>query len=211
MEKNYFAIDTDIYENEELKHFGILGMKWGIRRYQNPDGTLTPEGRERYLKNDGNNKTLLTKEGEKAILMRNNYNRTLNSNNGKELTTAGQKLFLNDDGTFTKEATDILFTDDGKLTDVGKQLIISDRTVLTAFGQFTILTNLKNKNVQRYVDYYVDFNKKLNDYREKEIIPNVALGYFDPKSGKYIESKLSEEERRSYIKKYSDFEQKLRN
>ena len=34
----------------ELKHWGILGMHWGIRRYQNPDGSLTPEGRERYLK-----------------------------------------------------------------------------------------------------------------------------------------------------------------
>lgn len=34
----------------ELKHWGILGMHWGIRRYQNPDGSLPPEGRERYLK-----------------------------------------------------------------------------------------------------------------------------------------------------------------
>lgn len=34
----------------EIKHWGILGMHWGIRRYQNPDGSLTPEGRERYLK-----------------------------------------------------------------------------------------------------------------------------------------------------------------
>lgn len=34
----------------ELKHWGILGMHWGIRRYQNPDGSLTPEGRERYSK-----------------------------------------------------------------------------------------------------------------------------------------------------------------
>ena len=31
----------------ELYHHGILGMKWGIRRYQNKDGSLTPEGRKR--------------------------------------------------------------------------------------------------------------------------------------------------------------------
>ena len=31
-----------------LEHHGILGMKWGVRRFQNPDGSLTPEGRARY-------------------------------------------------------------------------------------------------------------------------------------------------------------------
>ena len=31
----------------ELQHHGILGMKWGVRRYQNKDGTLTSNGKKR--------------------------------------------------------------------------------------------------------------------------------------------------------------------
>lgn len=36
----------------ELRHWGTLGMKWGVRRYQNEDGTLTSEGKERYRDKD---------------------------------------------------------------------------------------------------------------------------------------------------------------
>ena len=34
--------------NNTLAHHGVLGMKWGVRRYQNPDGSLTTAGERRY-------------------------------------------------------------------------------------------------------------------------------------------------------------------
>jgi hypothetical protein len=41
----YYAVDDD--EMEDLQHHGIRGQKWGIRRFQNPDGTRTAAGKRR--------------------------------------------------------------------------------------------------------------------------------------------------------------------
>lgn len=39
--------------DNKLQHAGIKGMKWGVRRYQNPDGSLTPAGKKRYARDAG--------------------------------------------------------------------------------------------------------------------------------------------------------------
>lgn len=40
--------DFFLKETDELMHFGIKGQKWGVRRFQNKDGSITPKGKKRY-------------------------------------------------------------------------------------------------------------------------------------------------------------------
>jgi hypothetical protein len=60
----------NILRTDVICHHGILGMKWGIRRYQNKDGSLTAAGRKRYYRfpNDtGDLGNILTDKGRKAF------------------------------------------------------------------------------------------------------------------------------------------------
>lgn len=50
------------YEPAYLQHHGVKGMKWGRRRYQNADGSLTPAGRKRYAEDGDGIRKMSRKE-----------------------------------------------------------------------------------------------------------------------------------------------------
>lgn len=70
MMKQDFLIELTQDPNTSLSHHGILGQKWGVRRYQNKDGSLTEEGRKRYQKiverYDSNPSRFGSKKAQKA-------------------------------------------------------------------------------------------------------------------------------------------------
>ena len=79
--------------NDYLVHHGILGMRWGVRRYKNKDGTLTAAGRKRYGYEFNPSTTYKsTKELDNAAkIYKNELNKTLDIGDGikaKYATTA---------------------------------------------------------------------------------------------------------------------------
>ena len=57
-----------VYSDDFLAHHGVKGQKWGIRRYQNEDGTLTNAGKLRYIQNpDGSYKKLSRRQVRKNV------------------------------------------------------------------------------------------------------------------------------------------------
>lgn len=51
----------------ELYHHGIKGMRWGVRRFQNKDGTLTNAGKKRYDKDGNPKKNLIQKHKDNLV------------------------------------------------------------------------------------------------------------------------------------------------
>ena len=67
MENDYIITsDGNLVSRAELRHWGVKGMKWGIRRYQNKDGSLTNAGKKRYAKLEAEMKVLKPKKTSKA-------------------------------------------------------------------------------------------------------------------------------------------------
>lgn len=143
--------------DDEIYHHGIKGQKWGVRRYQNPDGTLTAAGRKRQADNVASNRKASIAKG--TTLYRVSTNSNSDASDGKIYVSA------------TKKSGDFYTTELGlnKIYNTGKafvqeyiantELKLPDKKTMEKIE----LGLLKDTAVQReLVDSYM---KKRNDER----------------------------------------------
>ena len=75
-------------DNNELMHHGILGMKWGVRRYQNKDGSLTSAGKRRVQTGE------IGKTSDSAVSSESSHKRSVKEMSDSELRDKISRLEL---------------------------------------------------------------------------------------------------------------------
>lgn len=138
----------------ELYHYGVLGMKWGVRRYQNKDGSLTAKGKKRYSSdssNDGQKEN--TKPKKKSI----------SEMSDEELSKAIKRLEIE------KRYRDL--TKESRQSEISKGRAFANR-VIEKIGENT-LTNLGTQAANHVIGNAINsvFNVSSSDAANRIVNP----------------------------------------
>ena len=157
-------------DNYYLEHSGVLGMKWGIRRYQNKDGTLTSAGKKRAAKLAAKYNKLVEKkdssENNTVNSKTSTKKKSIKDMTNEELSAAISRKKLENDykeayptkqvkkgDSFVKKVGGILINDMvvPAVTDIGKQVLKSYMAkgvnkALNLEGDSKVYANNKKKN-----------------------------------------------------------------
>lgn len=80
--------------SSELYHHGVLGMKWGVRRYQNKDGTLTKAGKRHYREDSSSSSSDDARKKRKAAVNR-AFQQNIKVGKDKPNTSPAEKMAKN--------------------------------------------------------------------------------------------------------------------
>lgn len=147
--------------NGELYHHGTKGMKWGVRRYQNKDGSLTPAGKKRY-----NKELQKLKDRETAIKGMEKAKARTDKLNAKKAELDAREKALRSNGT-KKSTTQQKPTSETKQVTVKSVKNMSDDELRRVVNRLNLEQQYRNLNPEK-----VSTGKKfVNSMLDKVLIP----------------------------------------
>lgn len=158
-------------QNDELYHHGVKGQRWGVRRYQNPDGSLTDVGRK-HIKKDA--KKLSKKDTIKRIHEEDAFYKkygldTISKNAKREKSYDDMKKILSDiDKEFKDTDSKTLVSYDNELNkrlkEVGSRYSVDDLDL--SYVQYGLLRRGINPNTFSK-NFEIAQEKQLENYRKE--------------------------------------------
>lgn len=155
---------------QELAHFGIKGMHWGVRRFQQPDGTLTSAGKKRY---SADRKTKLTEsvEAKKAHVdaMRKQAGERIQFYGGKNVATNA----IQQEAAYKKKSTTaktVIATGAAYAAAAATQSlpVVGLSTAVVAAGT-AFVTSRKNQKISAIADEQIAYTKD-SDYGSDVVV-----------------------------------------
>lgn len=158
-----------LVSSDELRHYGIKGQRWGVRRFQEEDGSLTPAGKERY--DDGNEKQI---QNEKQVAKKNTIFTKRNIAIGATAAVAalaviGYMRYTKNSNAVRSKPMEIIA---GKKIDVDK---LSDVDKVIKKG--TKFQRISSRSFEDYTEtgktIYASFEKKDNRIYAEDMVKNI--------------------------------------
>ena len=161
-----------LVSSNELRHYGIKGQRWGVRRFQEEDGSLTPAGKERYADDLGNNKSQI--QNEKQDVKKNTIFTKRNIAIGATAAVAalaviGYMRYKKNSNAVRSKPMEIIA---GKKIDVEK---LSD--VDNVIKKGTKFQRISSRSFEDYTEsgktIYASFDKKDNRIYAEDMVKNI--------------------------------------